>query len=98
MTGRAEPTLRVARLFHKKPEIIAEFSVKEGEEYRAAETDVLEMISRRPCTMKDVAGGLGISENEAVKYISHLLDRNEIKARQAGGSTYYLVPETPSGG
>lgn len=88
----SEKTLKnLAGLFHKKPEIIAQFRVKHGEEYKAAESDVIEMISRRPCTMRDVANGLGISENEVVKYISHLLDSEEIMAEKSGGRTYYKI-------
>jgi len=51
--------------------------------------DVLAMLGRRPCTVKDVAAGLGIRRNEALRHLATLLDGGEIVTRQRLYETYY---------
>jgi wyosine [tRNA(Phe)-imidazoG37] synthetase (radical SAM superfamily) len=56
---------------------------------RARKQEVLGLLQRRPCTLRDVAAGLGIAPNEAIKYIRALLDAGQIRRRQRLYETYY---------
>ncbi len=56
---------------------------------RARRQQVLDLLRRRPCTPQDVAAGLGIAPNEAVKYLRALLDEGQIRRRQRLYETYY---------
>ncbi len=61
-----------------------------GREIReAAEKDILGMISRRPCTAEDVAGGLGIHRNEAIKHLKSLSESGKAGLTVTGNRTYY---------
>lgn len=51
--------------------------------------DVLAMLRRRPCTLGDIADGLGIHRNEAAKYVRALLDEGAAVRRQRLYDTYY---------
>lgn len=51
--------------------------------------DVLEMVARRPCTLDDIAAGLGIHRNEAVKHITQLLRVNQISRKRRGDHEYF---------
>ncbi|MDD5698158.1 MAG: radical SAM protein [Victivallaceae bacterium] len=63
-----------ARLFNPAAEVIADFrGVHSAPEFKAARENVLQMLQRRPCTIADIAGGLGIHRNEAVKHVEKLL-------------------------
>ncbi len=58
-------------------------------EGRAQRQEVLQMLRRRPCTVQDVAEGLAISANEAVKHVHALLNEGLIHRRQRLYETYY---------
>ena len=58
-------------------------------EFAARREDVLEMLRRRPCTVEDIAAGLGLHRNEVVKYVQELTDENRLDAKQVGRLTYY---------
>ena len=50
------------------------------------------MLSRRPCTLDDVAAGLGIEKEEARRNIETLLAEERIKVSETNGRAYYSVP------
>jgi predicted ArsR family transcriptional regulator len=50
---------------------------------------VFELIQRRPCSIDDVAGGLGIHRNEASKYIEELLAQKKIESEIISGKKYF---------
>jgi len=56
---------------------------------RARRQEVLAMLLRRPCTAKDVAEGLGLHPNEAIKHLRRLLDEGAVQVRQRLYETYY---------
>ncbi len=81
---------RLAALFDGGAEVIADLplaSPEEGLETRAG--DVLALLRRRPCRVEDVAAGLGLHRNEAIKHLARL-DRDGLLAvAEAGGESYY---------
>ncbi len=57
---------------------------------RRACADVLSMLKRRPCSIPDICAGLGITRNEAVKYITRLQQQQAVRSERQGSVTYYL--------
>lgn len=55
----------------------------------ATVNDVLELVSRRPCTVEDLASGLSIHRHEAAKHIQHLLKDERIVEVREGGRAFY---------
>jgi wyosine [tRNA(Phe)-imidazoG37] synthetase (radical SAM superfamily) len=55
--------------------------------------DVLSLISRRPCTVADVATGLGIHQNTALKALTALVERREAQRRDHGGGVFYAAAD-----
>ncbi len=63
------------------------------EDAERSEEDVLALVSYRPCTLADVARGLDMHVNEAVKYVQHLLSEGRIGQTHQDGETYYTKAE-----
>lgn len=75
-------------------EIIRSFSAKETRLPANNETlvsAVVALLRRRPCTMTDVAEGLGIHVMETVKLIDRLMKDRLIKSVTANGSVYFVT-------
>ncbi|HNW30275.1 MAG TPA: radical SAM protein [Spirochaetota bacterium] len=80
----------IARLFDPPAEIIADFRKDTaGEDFTTTRESVLDTIRRRPCSVEDIAGGLGIHRHEALKHIEELLARGQIEKTSSGGTVYY---------
>lgn len=80
----------VARLFDPAAEIIADFRKEStGGDFTATREAVMDTIRRRPCSVGDIAGGLGIHRHEALKHIEELLARGQIEKTLSGETAYY---------
>jgi len=53
------------------------------------EESVLSMLKRRPCSLNDISTGLGISQNEAQKYISDFQHRGLIRSEEIDGIVFF---------
>ena len=85
-----EDMARLCRLFGPKASVAAAFQGAHlRDDFAATTKDVLGMLERRPCTMRDVADGLGIHPNEAIKHVDQLLAQGSIAAERRGAETYY---------
>ena len=73
-----------AALFTPRAEVIADLPAVAGDGV-AAEADVLELVSRRPCTVADIASGLGIHHGEALKAATALVNRRRGRAARPRG-------------
>ena len=75
-------------------EIIAEKRI----EVRA---DILPLLERRPLTLDQIAGSLGMHRNEAAKYLRELIEQGAVIETVHGGKRYFgmnpkaLTPPTP---
>jgi wyosine [tRNA(Phe)-imidazoG37] synthetase (radical SAM superfamily) len=77
-------------LFGESAEMTADYRRGPGRALSAIRCDdVLELLRRRPCTMSDIAGGLSIHPNEAVKHIDALLRDQLIEPLRKDDSLYY---------
>ena len=57
------------------------------------ETDILAMLERRPCTADDVARGLGIHVNEALKHLAALVTAGRLATKTNAGRNFYKTTE-----
>jgi wyosine [tRNA(Phe)-imidazoG37] synthetase (radical SAM superfamily) len=56
-----------------KAEIISDFSAPLGDElHLVKDTEILNLIKRRPCTAEDISKALGLHMNEVLKHLDHL--------------------------
>ena len=84
----------LCRLMGPTPEVIADFrGTHEAAQFRALREDVLGLLERRPCTLKDIAAALSLHLNEATKYVGELeregLIALEAPRRPDRGAPYY---------
>jgi wyosine [tRNA(Phe)-imidazoG37] synthetase (radical SAM superfamily) len=79
-----------AALFTPRAEVIADLPVSAGNGV-AAEADVLELVSRRPCTVADIASGLGIHHGEALKAATALVNQGVAELHTHEGRSFYLA-------
>ena len=78
-------------MFGDRAEVIAPVQRDELEgSYKADEERVLQLLDRRPCSVEDIANGLGIHRNDAIKYITMLLSKGDICERRTRNGVFYI--------
>lgn len=93
--GFAEPVPQkqlqaIAQKLHEKAEVIADYSgVHKQQNFSAFREDVLMLLQRRPCSVDDIAAGLGLHRNEVVKYIEDLSSEGKIEAISENKRFFY---------
>lgn len=95
--ARAVPADRMrelAAMFDPPAEVIADFRVG-GERHVPAvgRDEIMNLLRRRPSSLDDIAGGLGIHRNEAAKHIEHLLAKGLIEPAPSAGRLYYKAAD-----
>ncbi len=83
---------RLAAAFDGTATVVADYpaTAQQGE-FAARREDVLNLLRRRPCTVDDIAGGLGLHRNEVVKYVQELVDERLLSASTSDGRVYYAA-------
>ena len=82
----------LAAMLRPDAEVIADYrGVHKEPEFSASREAVLQMLERRPCSVDDIAGGLGIHRNEAIKYVEELLGNEAVEPVDVGGKVFYRV-------
>jgi len=80
----------IAERLYKNSEVIADYSgVHKQQDFAARREDVLTLLKRRPCSIEDIAAGLGIHRNEAVKYVEELSSEGKIESKPQNQQLYY---------
>jgi len=75
---------------YKEAEVIADYKdVHKEKDFTARREDILTLLQRRPCSIEDIAAGLGLHRNEVVKYIEELSAEGKIEARPQNQQLYY---------
>jgi len=93
--GFAEPVPRkqlqtITEKLYEKAEVIADYSsVHKQQDFSARREDVLTLLQRRPCSVEDIAAGLGLHRNEVVKYVEELSSEGKIEAKPQNQQLYY---------
>ena len=73
-----------------KAEIISEFAAPLGEEFNSVkDTEILNLIKRRPCTTEDISKALGLRIDEVVKHLDHLTKTGTIRYRMYEHHCYF---------
>jgi hypothetical protein len=86
----------LAACFDPPAEVIADYHGGQGHgDFKAGRDSVLQMIQRRPCSVDDIAGGLGMHRNEVVKYIEELGAGGLLEAQLASGELFYCGKHRP---
>lgn len=60
-------------------------------------TEILRILSVRPCTPTDLSDSLGINPAEVGKYLARLAERDKIARRVREGKVYYATQEPETG-
>jgi wyosine [tRNA(Phe)-imidazoG37] synthetase (radical SAM superfamily) len=86
-TGQLE---EIRETLGDKAEIISEFTAPLGEEWNSLkDTEILNLIKRRPCTTEDISKALGFRIDEVVKHLDHLTKTGSIRYRMYEHHCYY---------
>lgn len=69
----------LANMFQPRAEVIADYrGVHDSPEFFGGRDQVLDLLRRRPCTADDIAGGLGMHQNEVLKYLEELIRQGQV--------------------
>ena len=80
----------ITEKLYEKAEVIADYSdVHKQQDFSARRKDVLTLLKRRPCSIEDIAAGLGLHRNEVVKYVEELSSEGKIEAKSQNQQIYY---------
>jgi len=81
-----------ARMFGDNAEVVADYAhVHQQVDFAATREDVTNLLRRRPCSLDDVADGLGIHHNEAIKHLDRLIQEKVITTEIRDNKLFYLV-------
>ena len=84
----------LAAMFDPPAEVIADFrGVHQQREFAAGRKAVLELLRRRPCSVDDIADGLGMHRNEVVKYVEELSAEKVIEHTSTTDRLYYKATD-----
>jgi len=75
---------------YEKAEVIADYrDVHKEKDFTARREDILTLLQRRPCSIEDIAAGLGLHRNEVVKYVEELSLEGKIETKPQNQQLYY---------
>jgi len=80
----------LAPQLYENAEVIADYQrIHKQQEFPIRCEDVLTLLLRRPCSLEDIAAGLGLHRNEAVKYVEELSSKGKTEIKLQHGQLYY---------
>ncbi len=87
-----EQMRRFAEIFGAGAEVIADYRpADELGECAGRPREILEMLSRRPCTAEDIAQGLGLNLLEVRKHLQYLSVQGLVQTQTHNDQLYYLA-------
>jgi wyosine [tRNA(Phe)-imidazoG37] synthetase (radical SAM superfamily) len=82
----------LAALFDPRAEIIADYSGPSQEvDLSPDAARVLELIERRPCSLREISATLGLRRIETAKLVERLVNRNKIGEKRFGNDTFFAT-------
>ncbi len=79
----------IAQRLHDKTEVIAAYPTSAQEKsFKSNLSDILNLLRRRPCSLEDIATGLGIHPHEAAKQVEQLVSAGTVKTKGQYGMLY----------
>ena len=92
-----ENMAKFCKILGEKAEIITPFeAAKRHEKVAYSEKELLSLLSRRPCTLADIAAGLNVSEDEILKHIGALVQNHRIDVAKKDSAIYYKTRKCPT--
>lgn len=83
---------KIKDILGDKAEITGKVDTKKySRDLMMIEDEIVELLKRRPTTIKDIAYALGININEAIKIIDKLFSEEKIKFKTKQDTKYYCV-------
>jgi wyosine [tRNA(Phe)-imidazoG37] synthetase (radical SAM superfamily) len=80
----------LTKQLYENAEVIADYrEVHKEKEFSARREDILTLLQRRPCSIEDVAAGLGLHKNEVIKYVEELCSEGKVQAKTQNRRLYY---------
>lgn len=96
VTIQPERLNELAALFDPPAEIIADYrGVHAESDFQASKKNVLELLQRRPCSIDDIADGLGMHRNETIKYVEELETSGLLEKKSSSGKLFYSGKNQP---
>lgn len=81
----------IQRQLPGKVEVVRKFKkISKGEHIEKLETDIKNLLKRRPCTLSDISSALRVNSKEVMKNLTILERRAEIKAELHNRKRYYI--------
>lgn len=81
----------LARQLAENAEVIADYQhVHDQETFAVTRENILNLLRRRPCSLEDIAAGLGSHRNEVAKYLEDLLSQGIIQTQRQNHQLYYV--------
>jgi wyosine [tRNA(Phe)-imidazoG37] synthetase (radical SAM superfamily) len=91
--GRSE-LQELAAAFGSRAEVIADYRPSPPHaDFANRGEDIAALLRRRPCTVDDIAEGLGLHRNEVIKYVNALAADGVLETRLRGRTLYYAMAE-----
>ena len=82
----------MAAAFDPPAEVIADFrGVHSQPQFASGRDEILDLLRRRPCSLEDIANGLGMHRNEVVKYFEELRAEDLLVQTTTAGRSYYQI-------
>jgi wyosine [tRNA(Phe)-imidazoG37] synthetase (radical SAM superfamily) len=80
----------LTKQLYENAEVIADYSgVHKQEDFSIISEDILSLLKRRPCSVEDIAVGLGLHQNEVIKYVEQLHSEGKVEAKAQNQQLYY---------
>jgi wyosine [tRNA(Phe)-imidazoG37] synthetase (radical SAM superfamily) len=80
----------ITRDLYDQAEVIADYQgVHKAEYFSVKREDILTLLKRRPCSVEDIAAGLGLHRNEVVKDLDELRSEGRIEIATKINRLYY---------
>ncbi len=87
----------IAATFSPPAEVIADFHAAAGAEVgQSSREEILQLLRRRPCSIDDIVGGLGMHRTEVLKSVEHLSDDGLLEESRVGEKLYYKAVQQHS--
>jgi len=88
----------IQRQLPGKVEVVRRFrKVSKGEHIEKLETDIKNLLKRRPCTLSDISHALRVNPKEVMKNLTILKGRAEIKSELHNRKRYYISTQQSCG-
>jgi len=84
----------IAKMFWPNAEVIADFkAVREGKHTLVTQQNILAMLKRRPCSIKDIASALGCNPAQVSKSLADMRKKGLLRTMVTNGITFFSIAE-----